>query len=63
MTPHLKRWMTGIVVVPILFGVIAYGGEESFAILIILASLLGMGEYNRMALRPSSRIYPCFWLC
>jgi phosphatidate cytidylyltransferase len=52
MTPHLKRWITGIVAVPILFGVIAYGGEESFAILIILASLLGMGEYNRMAFGP-----------
>ena len=49
MTPHLKRWITGIIAVPILFGVIAYGGEEPFAVLIVLASLVGMGEYNRMA--------------
>lgn len=48
MTPHLKRWITGIIAVPILFGVIAFGGEEAFAVLIVLASLLGMGEYNRM---------------
>jgi phosphatidate cytidylyltransferase len=49
MTPHLKRWITGIVAVPILFGIITYGGEEAFAILIIFASLVGMEEYNRMA--------------
>jgi phosphatidate cytidylyltransferase len=48
MTPHLKRWITGIVAVPILFGVIAYGGEGAFAVLIILASIAGMEEYNRM---------------
>lgn len=52
MTPHLKRWFTGIVAVPLLFGVIAYGGEDAFAVLIVLASLVGMGEYNRMAFGP-----------
>jgi phosphatidate cytidylyltransferase len=49
MTSHLKRWVTAIVAVPILFGIIAYGGEEAFAVLIVLASLTGMEEYNRMA--------------
>ena len=49
MTPHLKRWITGIIAVPVLFGIIAYGGEEAFAVLIIFASLAGMEEYNRMA--------------
>ena len=49
MTPHLKRWITGIIAVPILFGIIAYGGEEAFAVLIVFASLAGMDEYNRMA--------------
>ena len=48
MTPHMKRWITGIVAVPILFGIIAYGGETVFAVLIIAATLLGMEEYNRM---------------
>jgi phosphatidate cytidylyltransferase len=49
MTPHLKRWITGIVAVPLLFGIIAYGGEKAFAVLIIFVSLAGMAEYNRMA--------------
>ncbi|MBU2228506.1 MAG: phosphatidate cytidylyltransferase [Proteobacteria bacterium] len=49
MTPHLKRWITGAIAVPILFGIIAYGSEIAFAVLIIAASLAGMLEYNRMA--------------
>lgn len=49
MTPHMKRWITGIIAIPILFGIIAYGGQEAFAVLIIVASLAGMQEYNRMA--------------
>ena len=49
MTPHVKRWITGLIAVPILFGIIAYGGKEAFAVLIIIASLAGMYEYNRMA--------------
>ena len=48
LTPHMKRWTTGIIAVPILFGIIAYGGEKAFAVLIIVASLAGMQEYNRM---------------
>jgi phosphatidate cytidylyltransferase len=49
MTPHVKRWITGIIAVPILFCIITYGGENAFAVLIIFASLAGMEEYNRMA--------------
>jgi phosphatidate cytidylyltransferase len=49
MSPHVKRWITGVIAVPILFGIIAYGGRESFAVLIIVASLAGMYEYNQMA--------------
>lgn len=52
MTPHLKRWMTGIVAVPILFAIIAYGGDTAFCALIIAASLAGVLEYNRMAFTP-----------
>ncbi len=51
MTPHMKRWLTGVIAVPILFGIIAFGGEILFSILIILASLMGMQEYNRMSFR------------
>jgi phosphatidate cytidylyltransferase len=48
MNPHMKRWVTGVIVVPILFTIVAYGSEEIFALLIIGASLQGMAEYNRM---------------
>lgn len=48
MNPHMKRWITGVVAVPILFTIIAYGSEALFAALIIGAALLGMAEYNRM---------------
>ncbi|MCG6536706.1 MAG: phosphatidate cytidylyltransferase [Syntrophales bacterium LBB04] len=48
MNPHMKRWITGVIVVPILFVIIAYGSEELFASLILVVTLLGMAEYNRM---------------
>jgi phosphatidate cytidylyltransferase len=48
MSPHMERWITGVIAIPTLFGIIAYGGRESFAVLIIMASLAGMYEYNRM---------------
>jgi phosphatidate cytidylyltransferase len=48
MNPHLKRWITGVIAVPILFAIIAYGSEALFALLIMSATLLGMAEYNRM---------------
>jgi phosphatidate cytidylyltransferase len=48
MNPHLKRWITGVIAVPILFVIIAYGSEELFALLIVSVTLLGMAEYNRM---------------
>jgi phosphatidate cytidylyltransferase len=49
MLSHAKRWITALIAVPILFWTIAQGGETSFAILIIVASLVGIFEYNRMA--------------
>ena len=52
MNPHMKRWITGVVAVPILFAIIAYGSEALFAALIIGATLLGMAEYNRMVFGP-----------
>jgi len=48
MNPHLKRWITGVIAVPILFVIIAYGSEGLFALLIMSATLLGMAEYNGM---------------
>ena len=48
MNPHLKRWATGVIAVPILFLTIAYGAETIFTLLIIIAALVGVTEYNRM---------------
>jgi phosphatidate cytidylyltransferase len=48
MNSHLKRWATGVIAVPILIAIIAYGPEEMFALLIALATLVGMAEYNSM---------------
>jgi phosphatidate cytidylyltransferase len=46
MNPHMKRWATGVIAVPILIGSIAYGPEGMFTLLIIFATLVGMAEYN-----------------
>jgi phosphatidate cytidylyltransferase len=48
-SPHIKRWITAIVAVPVLFWVIAFGGRTVFFVLIAIASLIGVYEYNRMA--------------
>lgn len=49
MSSHLKRWITALIAVPILFVIIVYCGEGAFAVLIALVSLAGMIEYNIMA--------------
>lgn len=48
MNPHAQRWATGVIAVPILFFIIAYGSETIFALLIIIVTLVGVMEYNRM---------------
>jgi phosphatidate cytidylyltransferase len=48
MNPHVTRWATGIIAVPILFLIIAFGSETIFTLLIIIAALVGVEEYNRM---------------
>ncbi|MCL2669170.1 MAG: phosphatidate cytidylyltransferase [Syntrophaceae bacterium] len=53
MNSQLQRWITGIVTVPILFAVIAYGSEILFSGLIAVAALLGVGEFNRLAFGPA----------
>lgn len=49
MSPHLQRWLTGILAVPILVSIIYFGNEAVFAVLIIIASLAACHEYNRTA--------------
>jgi phosphatidate cytidylyltransferase len=49
MTSHLKRWLTAIVAVPLLFAVIFFGSDALFSILIMGVILLGVYEYHHMA--------------
>jgi phosphatidate cytidylyltransferase len=48
MTPHVKRWISGVIAVPILFAIIFYGSEVVFSVFIIIVILGGVIEYNRM---------------
>lgn len=48
MSAHIKRWLSGIIAVPILFAVIFYGSEAVFAAFIILIIFGAVIEYNRL---------------
>ena len=48
MNSHLKRWITGIIAVPIIFAIIVYGSKMVFTTLVVLLILGGITEYNRM---------------
>lgn len=45
---HLKRWLTGIIALPILAFLIGPGPSWSFCLLIFLVSLAGLMEFYRM---------------
>jgi phosphatidate cytidylyltransferase len=49
MTSHLKRWLTAVVAVPLLFAVVFFGSEALFSVLIAGVILLGVYEYHHMA--------------
>lgn len=44
----LKRWLTGIVIVPVLLIIIFWGSQEIFTALVILFILGGVWEYSNM---------------
>lgn len=46
---HLKRWITALVALPILFALIQYGGNLIFLLLVISVSLLALWEYMKIA--------------
>jgi phosphatidate cytidylyltransferase len=46
MTSHLKRWMTAIIAVPLLFAVVYFGSEALFAAVILGVILMGVYEYH-----------------
>lgn len=48
MTSHLKRWLTAIVAVPLLFAIIFFGSDLLFSAVIIGVILLGVHEYHHI---------------
>ena len=51
----LKRWLTGIILVPVLLIVIIFGSKEIFAAVIIFFILGGVWEYNQHGFRKRFR--------
>lgn len=49
MSPHLKRWVTGLLAAPVLGAIIYFGNEAVFSGLVIIASVMACHEYNRTA--------------
>ncbi len=42
---HLKRWITGLTAVPIIFVILYYGGQLAFALLVGVVACLALAEY------------------
>ena len=53
MNTHVKRWLTAVVIVPVLFSIIAWGTQALFFALILAAVILGVREYNTMVFVPA----------
>ena len=51
MNSHAKRWITGVIAVPLLFAVILYGSSLLFSIIITLFIVGGVSEYNSMVFK------------
>lgn len=49
MTSHMKRWLTGVVGVPLIFALLFYGSEELFSLVVVVLILAAAAEYNRLA--------------
>lgn len=63
---HLKRWITGIVALPIIYLLVSAGGTI-FALLIAAVSVVTLWEYYRAVFKPDSdgpvRLMPLLGLC
>jgi phosphatidate cytidylyltransferase len=53
----LKRWLTALVALPLLFVVIRYGGVLAFTGLVLIIAILGLWEYYAMVLTPGQRTF------
>jgi phosphatidate cytidylyltransferase len=45
---HIKRWITGIIAVPILFSIIYFSTEAIFAGFVLAVTIVAVLEYNRL---------------
>jgi len=48
-TMHLKRWLTSLVLIPVLVFLLFWGGAHLFPLFIVLACFLSLREYYRIA--------------
>jgi phosphatidate cytidylyltransferase len=46
---HAKRWITGVIAVPILFSIIFFSTEAVFAGFVLVVTVIAILEYNRLA--------------
>lgn len=51
MSPHAKRWITGIVAVPLLIILILWGSSLLFSSVIVVVVVWGVYEYNAMVFK------------
>lgn len=49
MSPHMKRWVTGLLAAPALAAIVYFGNEAVFSVLVIIAAVMACHEYNRTA--------------
>lgn len=45
---YIKRWITGLIIAPILLLIILFGGEKLFAAVVVMFIVGGVCEYNNM---------------
>ena len=45
---HLKRWITGLALLPFIFALVYWGGHALFAVVITLVALVALWEYFRI---------------
>lgn len=54
--PHLKRWITGLIALPILIWVISYSGVIGLSVLVALVGVLALIEYFDITLKDSDSV-------
>jgi phosphatidate cytidylyltransferase len=53
---HIKRWITGVIAVPILFSVIYFSSEAVFAGFVLVVTVVAVLEYNRLVFGSRGRM-------